>query len=88
MKITVEKKEKVEVEVTFPCYTKSGFHYFKTTEQGTTQILLGYNNLNFGITRYDFIMDHVLLDSSSNEEEFNNALQQVKDKINGIGTIG
>ena len=43
MKITIERKEKVQVEVQLPLFTKQSYHYYMIEESRTTVLFFGEN---------------------------------------------
>lgn len=84
MKITIERKEKVEVEVQLPYYSKTTHHYFKIEENKTTCVN-HYDTLNsFGIEVNDYQQKFPFDYEQTTEEEFNKVFEIVKLKINQL----
>jgi hypothetical protein len=79
MKITIEKKESVEIEVQLPTYVKNNNHYFKIEENKTTSIYNSEKNyeieINEYMMRFPFEYDEIT------ESEFNEVYNQVKSKL-------
>ena len=81
MKITIERKEKVEVEVQLPYYSKTTCHYFKIEENKTTCIYYPENTKSFGIEFASYQHKYPFDYEQTTEEEFNKVLQIVKLKM-------
>ena len=69
MKVTIEKTEKFEVEVTLPLFTKNGNRYWKIEENQTTQICLWSDEIM--IKKVDWAMEYPCAYEQITEEEFN-----------------
>ena len=69
MKVTIEKKEKVEIEVQLPLFTKDGNRYWKIEENQTTQICLWSDEIN--VKKIDWAMQYPCGFEQITEEQFN-----------------
>lgn len=83
MKITIERKEKVEVEVQLPYYSKTTCHYFKIEENKTTCVDY-YDLVSYGIEVNNYQQKFPFDYERTTEEEFNKVLEIVKLKINQL----
>jgi len=84
MKITIERKEKVEVEVQLPYYSKTTCHYFKIEENKTTCVNY-YDSLDsYGIDVNNYQQKFPFDYEQTTEEVFNKILEIVKLKINQL----
>jgi hypothetical protein len=79
MKITIEKREAIEVEVNLPAYRKKGSHLFKIEEKKSTTI---YNTeCEYQIQVNDYMMRYPFEYDEITESEFNEVYNQVKSKL-------
>lgn len=82
MKITIEKTQKVEVEISFPYYTKDAYHYFKFIDEYTcVSLYLGIDAFTISKTVF---LNYAVSYTPSSEQEFNEKLQIITFKINEI----
>jgi len=51
MKITIERKEKVVVEVQLPYFSKNHYHYYMVEESRTTVLFCGENEQSITISK-------------------------------------
>jgi hypothetical protein len=79
MKITIEKKETVEVEVTLPAYRKNNHHYFKLEENKTTTAYCFQNEYQIQVSGY--LMNFPFQYEEITAEQFEEVYNQVKSKI-------
>ena len=79
MKVTVEKTEKVEIEVELPLFTKDKERYYKIEENKTTIICLWSNEVNVKIT--EFAMNYPCAYEQISEDEFNTIRNKAKQFI-------
>ena len=82
MKITIEKKEMVEIEISFPRYARSGSHYYKIEENQT--IVLFVSDMEHSFTVHGYMSKYPLYYMVITEDEFNTAFEELKSKINLI----
>lgn len=83
MKITIERKEKVEVEVQLPYYSKTTCHFFKIEEDKTTCVNY-YDLVSFGIEVNNYQQKFPFDYEKCTEEEYNKIFEIVKFKINQL----
>lgn len=79
MKVTVEKTEKVEIEVQLPLFTKDKERYYKIEENKTTIICLWSNEVSVKIT--EFAMNYPCAYEQITEDEFNTIRNKAKQFI-------
>jgi hypothetical protein len=79
MKVTVEKTEKVEIEVQLPLFTKDKERYYKIEENKTTIICLWSNEVSVKIT--EFAMSYPCGYEQITEEQFNKVRNKAKQFI-------
>jgi hypothetical protein len=79
MKVTVEKTEKVEIEVQLPLFTKDKERYYKIEDNRTTIICLWSNEVSVKIT--DFAMSYPCGYEQITEEQFNEVRNKAKQFI-------
>lgn len=83
MKVTIEKTEKVEVDVQLPYFSYGGGHYYKI-ENGKTTIVYNSTNDFFSVEVKDVMYTYPLAYNSITENEFDLQFESVKSKINKI----
>lgn len=82
MKVTIEKTEKVEVDVQLPYFSTGCGHYYKVEENKTTIV---YNKDDyFSIEVKDVVFNYALGFEAISENEFDLQFESVKSKINKI----
>lgn len=69
MKVTIEKKEKVEIEVTLPLFSKHINTYYKVEETQTTQISIWQDEVSVKVHRW--AMEYPCAYEQITEDEFN-----------------
>ena len=79
MKVTIEKTEKVEIEVQLPLFTKDGNRYWKIEENQTIQICIWSDEVM--IKKVNFSMSFPCAYEQISEDEFNEAINKVKNFI-------
>jgi len=79
MKVTVEKTERVEIEVQLPLFTKNGNRYWKIEENNTTQICLWTDEVM--IKKVDWSMEYPCAYEQITEDEFNEVINKAKQFI-------
>ena len=79
MKVTVEKTERVEIEVQLPLFTKNGNRYWKIEENNTIQICLWTDEVM--IKKVDWSMEYPCAYEQITEEEFNEVINKAKQFI-------
>ena len=79
MKVTVEKTEKVQIEVQLPLFTKDKERYYKIEENKTTIICFWSNEVNVKIT--EFAMNYPCGYEQITEDEFNTIRNKAKQFI-------
>jgi hypothetical protein len=79
MKVTVEKTERVEIEVQLPLFTKNGNRYWKIEENNTTQICLWTDEVM--IKKVDWSMEYPCAYEQISEDEFNEVINKAKQFI-------
>jgi len=79
MKVTIEKKETMEIEVQLPLFTKDKERYYKIEENKTTIICLWSNEVSVKIT--DFAMSYPCGYEQITEDEFNTIRNKAKQFI-------
>ncbi|MEY2869443.1 MAG: hypothetical protein RIR01_1934 [Bacteroidota bacterium] len=82
MKITIEKKEMVEIEISFPRYARNGSHYYKIEENQTTVLFV--SDMEHSFTVHGYMSKYPLSYMVITENEFSAALEELKSKINLI----
>lgn len=86
MELTIEKTVQETVNIEFPHYTKShSTHYFKfENEKICVKVSIGFRMESFTIERMDCFPESWMLDTPSTAEEFNEAFELVREKINKL----
>jgi hypothetical protein len=79
MKVTIEKTERVEIEVQLPLFTKNGNRYWKIEENNTTQICLWTDEVM--IKKVDWSMEYPCGYEQISEDEFNEVINKAKQFI-------
>jgi len=79
MKITIERKEKIEIEVNLPAFRKNLFHFYKIEENKTTTVFESYQSYSIDVR--EFIMQYTFEYETITEQEFNEVYNQVKSKL-------
>jgi hypothetical protein len=79
MKITIEKKESVEIEVQLPTYRKSKNHFYKLEENKTTCVYEGIGSYSIEVNEY--CMKFPFEFEECTENDFNEMYNQVKNKL-------
>jgi len=79
MKVTIEKKETMEIEVQLPLFTKDKERYYKIEENKTTIICLWSNEVSVKIT--EFAMSYPCAYEQITEEQFNEVRNKAKQFI-------
>lgn len=79
MKVTIDKTEKVEIEVQLPLFTKNNTAYYKIEENKTTQICIWTNEINIKIV--DWAMEYPCGYEQVTENEFNEVVNRLKEFI-------
>jgi hypothetical protein len=79
MKVTIDKTEKVEIEVTLPLFTKDGNRYWKIEEHQTIHICLWSDEVI--IKKIDWAMNYPCGFEQITEEQFNEVITKVKSFI-------
>jgi hypothetical protein len=79
MKVTIEKIERVEIEVQLPLFTKNGNRYWKIEENNTTQICLWTDEVM--IKKVDWSMEYPCAYEQISEDEFNEVINKAKQFI-------
>jgi hypothetical protein len=79
MKVTIEKTERVEIEVQLPLFTKNGNRYWKIEENNTTQICLWTDEVM--IKKVDWSMEYPCAYEQISEDEFNEVINKAKQFI-------
>ena len=79
MKITIERKEKVQVEVQLPLFTKQSYHYYMIEESRTTCLFLGDNEHSITVTQH--MMQYPCSYEQITEKEFNEVYNTIKKLI-------
>jgi hypothetical protein len=82
MKITIEKKDLVEIEISLPRYARSGSHYYKIEENQTTVLFV--SDMEHSFTAYGYMSKYPLSYMVITEDEFSIAFEKLKSKINLI----
>lgn len=82
MKVTIEKKEEIEVDIELPYYSFKLGYYFKVTEFNT--ITLFDFGEEISIANNGFMMKYPLTYQKITEQEFNLKFQEIKNKINNL----
>ncbi len=52
MKVTIERKEKVEVEVQLPLFTKDKHHYYMLNENKSIVLFVGEDDYSISVNNY------------------------------------
>lgn len=79
MKVTIERKEKVEVEVNLPLFTKDKYYYYMIEENRTTTVL--YHKDEVIIQMVSYTMQFPCAYEQIDCEEFFNVLTLAKTKL-------
>jgi hypothetical protein len=79
MKVTIEKKETMEIEVQLPLFTKDKERYYKIEENKTTIICFWSNEVSVKIT--EFAMSYPCAYEQITEDEFNTIRNKAKQFI-------
>lgn len=79
MKITIERKEKVQVEVQLPLFTKQSYHYYMVEETRTTCLFLGDHEHSITVTEY--MMQFPCSYEQITESEYNKVYNTIKKLI-------
>ena len=79
MKVTIERKEKVEIEVTLPLFTKDGNRYWKIEENQTIQVCLWSDEVL--IKKIEWAMNYPCAYEQITEDEFNEVVNKAKSFI-------
>ena len=79
MKITIERKEKVQVEVQLPMFTKQSYHYYMVEETRTTVLFFGENEQSITVTQH--MMHYPCSYEKIEEKEFNEVFNIIKKQI-------
>ncbi len=79
MKVTIEKTEKFEIEVTLPLFTKDGNRYWKIEENQTIQVCLWSDEVL--IKKIEWAMQYPCAYEQITENEFNEVVTKVKNFI-------
>jgi hypothetical protein len=79
MKVTIDKTERIEIEVQLPLFTKNGNRYWKIEENNTTQICLWTDEVM--IKKVDWSMEYPCAYEQITEDEFNEVIKKAKQFI-------
>ena len=79
MKITIERKEKVQVEVELPLFTKLSYHYYMIEESRTTCLFLGDHEHSITVTQH--MMQYPCSYEQITESEYNEVYKTIKKLI-------
>ena len=79
MKITIERKEKVVVEVQLPYFSKNHYHYYMVEETRTTVLFFGENESSITVTQH--MMQYPCSYEKIEEKEFNEVYNIIKKQI-------
>ena len=79
MKITIERKEKVQLEVQLPMFTKQSYHYYMVEESRTTVLFFGENEQSITVTQH--MMQYPCSYEKIEEKEFNEVFNIIKKQI-------
>ena len=79
MKVTIDKTEKVEIEVKLPLFTKDGSRYWKIEENQTTQICIWSDEVM--VKKVDWAMTYPCGYEQITEEQFNEVVTKAKSFI-------
>ena len=79
MKITIERKEKVQLEVQLPMFTKQSYHYSMVEETRTTVLFFGENEQSITVTQH--MMQYPCSYEKIDEKEFNEVFNIIKKQI-------
>lgn len=79
MKVTIEKTEKVDIEVQLPLFTKDGNRYWKIEENQSIQICLWNDEIS--IKKIDWAMSFPCAYEQITETEFNEVVTKAKNFI-------
>ena len=80
MKITIEKKERVEIEVQLPAYRKSNNHFYMIAENKTICVFNPSDNI-YSIEVNDYMMKFPFDYDECSKELFEEMYNQVKSKL-------
>ena len=79
MKVTIDKTERIEIEVQLPLFTKNGNRYWRIEENNTTQICLWTDEVM--IKKVDWSMEYPCAYEQISEDEFNEVINKAKQFI-------
>lgn len=79
MKVTIDKTEKVEIEVTLPLFTKDGNRYWKIEENQTIQVCLWTDEIS--IKKTGWAMSYPCAYEQITEQQFNEIVTKAKNFI-------
>lgn len=79
MKIIIERKEKVQVEVQLPLFTKQSYHYYMIEESRTTVLFFGENEQSITVTQH--MMQYPCSYEQITESEYNEVYNTIKKLI-------
>jgi hypothetical protein len=79
MKITIERKEKVQMEVQLPLFTKQNYHYYMVEETRTTVLFLGEFEHSIQVTQH--MMQYPCSYEQITEKEYNEVYNTIKKQI-------
>ena len=79
MKITIERKEKVQVEVQLPLFTKQSYHYYMIEETRTTCLFLGGHEHSITVTQH--VLQYPCAYEQITESEYNEVYKTIKKLI-------
>lgn len=79
MKITIEKIEKMQVEVSLPLFTKQSYHYYMIEENRTTCVFMGTHEVSIQVTQH--MMSYPCSYERITENEYNEVYNTIKKQI-------
>ena len=79
MKITIERKEKVVVEVQLPYFSKNHYHYYMVEKSRTTVLFFGEHESSITVTQH--MMQYPCSYEKIEEKEFNEVFNIIKKQI-------
>jgi hypothetical protein len=80
MKITIEKKEKIEIEIELPVYRKSSHHYYKIDENKSVCVYNGTEG-SYSIEINEYMMKFPFDYEECTKEQFEEVYNKVKSKF-------
>lgn len=83
MKVTIEKTEKVEIDIQLPYFSKGSGHYYKV-EKNQTIILFNTKYDFYSLEVKDVMYSYPLSLEPVTENEFDLVLETIKTKINKL----